>query len=157
MRGLPESRPGVDATADLRPRENHDSDMSAQPLFILLCSGEHEKIQMTAMTASIAAVSERPVRIFVGMNALLVFRRDPAESRYQGGEFSRLMKAGKMPDALDLLRQGKLLGDLKLYACTMGLDTAGLTLQDLEEGLFDGLNGLTSFLADAQSGQLLTF
>ena len=40
-------------------------------LYILLCSGEHEKIQMAGMMASVAAVSERPVEVFVSMNALL--------------------------------------------------------------------------------------
>ncbi len=48
--------------------------MAAQPLFIVLCSGEHEKLQMAAMMASVGAVSERPVQLFVSMNALFEAR-----------------------------------------------------------------------------------
>ncbi len=34
--------------------------MASNALYILLCSGEHEKLQMAAMIASVGAVSERP-------------------------------------------------------------------------------------------------
>ena len=49
--------------------------MASNPLYILLCSGEHEKIQMAAMMASVGAVSERPVEVFVSMNAVLAFAK----------------------------------------------------------------------------------
>jgi len=67
--------------------------MSGTPLYILLCSAEHEKIQMAAMLASVAAVSERPVTVFVSMGALPVFRRgaEPDEV-YQGGAFSQVLR-----------------------------------------------------------------
>jgi peroxiredoxin family protein len=38
--------------------------MASNPLYIVLCSGEHEKVQMAAMMASVGAVSERPVLAF---------------------------------------------------------------------------------------------
>jgi len=60
----------------------------ALPLYILLCSGEHEKVQMAAMIASVGAVSERPVEVFVSINAIMAFARDtPAETRYRGSAF----------------------------------------------------------------------
>ena len=131
--------------------------MTANPLYILLCSGEHEKLQMAAMVASVGAVSERPVEVFVSMNAILAFAKDaPAESRYQGGAFSKILKEKRAPDAITLLRQGKELGDLKLWACSMALDVQGWELEALEEGLFDGPLGLTKFLSDAESGQFIT-
>ena len=58
--------------------------------------------------------------------------------------------------AITLLRQGKELGDLKLWACSMALDVQGWDLDALEEGLFDGPLGLTKFLSDAESGQFIT-
>ena len=70
----------------------HCSSEAASPLYILLCSGEHEKLQMAAMMASVGAVSERPVEVFVSMNALPAFAKDlPAEQRYRGGGFSKLL------------------------------------------------------------------
>ena len=131
--------------------------MGANPLFILLCSGEHEKIHMAAMTASVAAVSERPVTVFVSMNALAAFEKglDRAQ-RYKGGNFSKLMIDKQVPDALDLLGQGKALGDLRIHACSMALDIHGWTLDNLTDDLFDGELGLTRFLSDAEAGDLVT-
>jgi peroxiredoxin family protein len=131
--------------------------MSGAALYILLCSGEHEKVQMAAMMASVGAVSERPVEVFVSMNALSVFAKDaPAEGRYRGGAFSQLLKERRAPDALTLFRQGKELGDLKLWACSMALDVQGWGMERLVEGVFDGPLGLTKFLSDAERGQLVT-
>ena len=123
----------------------------------MLCSGEHEKVQMAAMMASVGAVSERPVEVFVSMNAILAFAKDvPAEVRYQGGAFSKLIRDKHAPDAMTLFRQGKDLGDLKLWACSMALDVKGWELSALEDGLFDGALGLTKFLSDAENGQFIT-
>ncbi len=123
----------------------------------MLCSGEHEKLQMAAMMASVGAVSERPVEVFISMNAILAFAKDlPADTRYHGGIFSKLLKEKHAPDAMTLFRQGKELGDLKLWACSMTLDVKGWELTDLMEGLFDGALGLTKFLSDAENGQFVT-
>jgi len=130
--------------------------MAANPLYILLCSGEHEKLQMAAMMASIGAVSERPVEVFVSMNAILAFAKDaPADDRYRGGAFSKLLKDKRAPDAITLFRQGKELGDLKLWACSMALDVQGWDIEALESDLFEGALGLTKFLSDAESGQFV--
>lgn len=130
--------------------------MAGVPLFILLCSGEHEKVQMAAMMAAIGAVSNRPVTVFVSMNALLAFARDASdEERYRGGTFSRLLKDKRAPDALGLFRQGKELGDLTLWACSAALDLQGWSIEQLEDGLFDGALGLTAFLSEAEGGQLV--
>lgn len=131
--------------------------MSTPSLFILLCSGEHEKIQMAAMTASVAAVSERPVEVFVSMNALAAFRKDAAGQRYSGGEFAKMMTEKKAPDAIELFAQGKALGDMKVYACSMAMDVAELELNDLMDEVVDDAGGLTKFLSDAESGQLVVF
>lgn len=131
--------------------------MASKPLYIMLCSGEHEKLQMAAMMASVAAVSERPVEVFVSMNAILAFAKGAAaDARYHGGAFSDLLKQKHAPDAITLFRQGKELGDLKLWACSMALDVKGWEESALVDGLFDGALGLTKFLSDAESGQFVT-
>jgi peroxiredoxin family protein len=129
----------------------------ATPLYILLCSGEHEKIQMAAMMASIGAVSERPVEVFVSMNAIRVFGKATAPAdRYRGGRFSELLREKHAPDALALFGQGKELGSLKLWACSMALDLEAWNMDDLVPELFDGALGLTAFLSGAEGGQLVT-
>jgi len=131
--------------------------MSAPALFILLCSGDHEKIQMAAMAGSVAAVSDRPVEVFVSMNALAVFQKNPEGDRYSGGDFSKVMQERKVPDALELFGQGKMLGEMKIYACSMAMDVAKIDLEDLVDDLIDDAGGLTKFLADAEAGQLVVF
>ncbi|MBV1701839.1 MAG: hypothetical protein KGQ46_08475 [Hyphomicrobiales bacterium] len=131
--------------------------MADNGLYILLCSGEHEKIQMAAMMASVAAVSERPVQVFVSMNAIFAFDKGAAaEKRYHGGAFSKLLCSQHAPDAMTLFHQGKELGDLKMWACSMALDIQGWELGRLDEGLFEGALGLTKFLSDAENGQFVT-
>ncbi len=132
--------------------------MSSTPLYILLCSGEHEKIQMAAMMASVGAVSDRKVHVFISMNAILAFEksRTTPESRYYGGKISQVMLAQKVPDAITLFQQGKELGELTVHACSMVMDINGWELSHLVDDLFDGMQGLTSFLGDAESGQLIT-
>jgi peroxiredoxin family protein len=131
--------------------------MTSQPLYIVLCSGEHEKIQMAAMMASIGAVSDRPVHVFVSMNALFAFERQASpEERYKGGAFSELLKEKKAPDAIQLFEQGKMLGDLKMHVCSMAMDVSGWEEDRLVEGMFDDSMGLTKFLSDAEGGQLVT-
>jgi peroxiredoxin family protein len=131
--------------------------MASNTLYILLCSGEHEKIQMAAMIASVAAVSERPVEVFVSMNAMLAFAKGaPADARYHGGAFSKLLKEKKAPDPIALFHQGRELGDLKIWACSMALDVQGWEIEHLEGDLFEGPLGLTKFLSDAEGGQFIT-
>ena len=130
--------------------------MAGAPLYIVLSSGEHEKVQMAAMMASVGAVSERPVEVFVSMNAIFAFAKDAdAEERYRGGAFSTLLREKHAPDALTLFRQGKELGSLKMWACSMALDVSGWEPDRLVGGLFDGALGLTKFLSDAEAGQLV--
>jgi len=131
--------------------------MASNTLYILLCSGEHEKVQMAAMMASVAAVSERAVEVFISMNALLAFAKDASVAeRYHGGAFSKLLTEKKAPDPMTLFRQGKELGDLKLWACSMALDVQGWETDRLEDDMFDGPLGLTKFLSDAEDGQFIT-
>ncbi len=131
--------------------------MTSQPLYILLCSGEHEKIQMAAMMASVGAVSDRAVHVFVSMNAMFAFDKDaPPAERYRGGTFSGLLKEKGVPDAINLFEQGKMLGDLKMYVCSMALDVSGWDENRLVDGLFDEAMGLTKFLSDAEGGQFVT-
>lgn len=132
--------------------------MADNGLYILLCSGEHEKLQMAAMVASVAAVCERPVRVFVSMNAVLAFEAglEPVQ-RYRGGRMSEVLKERNAPDVIELLRQGKQLGEMQVWACSMALDVLDWDTDRLVEDLFDGAVGLTRFLSDAEGGQLVTF
>ena len=130
----------------------------AKPLAILLCSGEHEKIQMAAMMASIAAVSDRRASIFISMNAVYSFLERPVNQiRYSGKQFSNLMLEKNVPDAIDLLRQGKELGELSIYICSMALDVTEFDISQMVPEVIDDVIGLTKFLSDSEEAQLVVF
>ena len=109
------------------------------------------------MVASVAAVSGTSVLIFVSMDAVTKFRKDlPDAERMTGGPISEIMRRKKVPDFLDLFRQGKEFGDLKIYACSMALDILGLNKNDLVD-VVDDDSGLAQFLSEAAGGQILHF
>lgn len=131
--------------------------MASNPLFILLCSGEHEKLQMAAKIASLVAVSNRPVEVLVSMNAISAFAKDTTDDqRYQGGACSKSLLDEGAPSAARLFQQGKDFGDLKMWACAMALDIQGWEIGHLVEGLFDGTLGLTRFMSESEKGQFIT-
>jgi peroxiredoxin family protein len=70
---------------------------------------------------------------------------------------SEVLKQRQAPDAVELLRQGRQLGGLQVWACSMALDVLDWDTDRLIEDLFDGARGLTRFLSDAEAGQLVTF
>ncbi|MFC1674191.1 hypothetical protein ACFL12_08715 [Pseudomonadota bacterium] len=131
--------------------------MPSPSLYILLCSQERDKLQMGSMLASVAAVSERPVHVFVSMGAIKAFDKSvEGVARYTEGSFSAELTDKNAPDPVELFGQGKMLGDMTMHACSMVLDVLGWEEDQLTEDLFDGQMGLTKFLSDAEEGQLIT-
>lgn len=126
------------------------------PLFIVCQSGRRESLQFAAMTASVAAVSGRPVTVFLSMNALPPFLRGGAEGVAAEGEAGRLMESKNAPSFKTLFQQAVELGDAKIYACSMAMDLFGAKEEALETWVA-GVMGLTKFLSDAESGQLVAF
>lgn len=130
---------------------------STEKLTIILSSGHHETIQLAAMVASVAAVSGTNVLVFASMNAVPKFKKDlPDAERMTGGPFSDLLRAKKVPDFLDLFRQGKEFGNLKMVVCSMALDVLGWEKDHLVD-VFDEAGGLAQFLSDAAGGQIVHF
>jgi len=131
--------------------------MDAPPkISIIVVSGSHERLQMAAMVASVAAVSGNQVSVFVSMNALGYFRRSPESTPPAEGEFGRVMAQKKVPKFKDLFAQAVELGDAKVFPCSMAMDVLALKPGDLEPYLAEPI-GLTAFLIDAADSQAWTF
>ena len=128
----------------------------APSLFVVCLSGSREKLQFAAMTASVAAVSGRDVCVFLSMNALPHFTRNPAAPAEAEGETGRLMATRNVPPFEQLFQQAVELGDAKIYACSMAMDVHDTTEADLKDYVAGPL-GLTKFLSDAEAGQLVIF
>lgn len=128
----------------------------SQKISIVCVSGTREKLQMAAMIASVAAATGNPVSVFFSMNALTFFIKGRAEDAPAEGEFGPLLAQKGVPPFKQLFKQAAELGDAKLLPCSMALDLMKITSDDLDPEV-GSPTGLTSFLGDAEGGQLLTF
>ncbi len=122
----------------------------SQAINIMVLSGDYAKIQAAAMLTTVAASYGNAVRIFVSMEALPAFHRDPeiAGSIVQGPVARTLIQQGG-ESFLELFRQSKDLGDVTLYACSLVMDVYHWTLSDLVD-LFDDTLGVAGFLAKVE-------
>lgn len=123
---------------------------------IIVVSGERERLQMAAMTASVAAVSGDEVTVFLSMNSLRYFYKNAPEAPPAEGPFGRLLEEKRAPGFKQLFKSAAELGDAKIYPCSMAVDVLGAKPQELEPWLGPPL-GLTKFLSEAQGGQVLSF
>ena len=129
----------------------------AQDLFIICVSGTREKLQMAAMVASVAAAGGTRVSVFFSMNALAYFVKGDATEAPAEGHFGELMEKTKgVPPFRQLFKLAAELGDARLLPCSMAPDLLQIEDSALEPELGPP-TGLTLFLSDAESGQLLSF
>jgi peroxiredoxin family protein len=126
-----------------------------QGLFIVCLSGTREKLQFAAMTASVAAVCGRPVTVFLSMNAFPPFVRGAPAAPAEGA-FGELMEGKNVPSFQHIFQQAVELGDAKIYACSMAMDVSGVREDQLASHVAGGM-GLTKFLSEAETGQLVVF
>ncbi len=124
---------------------------------IICVSGEHEKLQMASMVASVGAASGDKVTVFFSMNAVKYFVRGNDDIAPVEGEFgAKALNRVGVPSFRELFQQAAELGDATLIPCSMAMDLLALKDGDLV-GEFGPSTGLTKFLRDAEGSQLLTF
>jgi len=126
-------------------------------LAFVLSTQVHEKLQLAAMMGSIHATVGGEALFFVSMNAILAFKKNTElkDRVIPEGEFSKLMLTKNVPNFINIIKQTKMLGDVKVYACSMAMDVLGWHMEDLEEGLFDDVIGLTSFFDMAEDAKII--
>lgn len=128
----------------------------APAMAIILMSGDLEKLHAGALVGSVAAMSGMKVSIFVTMNALEAFLKENVEQQnFTVGTVGTALLEKKVPLFYDLLREGKEIGDLKVYGCAMAMDVKEWKKEDMID-LFDDIIGVTAFLGLAQNAQVVT-
>jgi peroxiredoxin family protein len=127
-----------------------------EKMSIIVTSGTRERLQMAAMVASVAAVSGQEVVVFLSMNALAHFMKKAPQTPGVEGEFGTLLERKNAPDFKMLFESAVELGSASIHPCSMAVDVMGCAAEELEDYLGEPL-GLTKFLDEARSGQILTF
>lgn len=127
-----------------------------EKISFVLASDELEKLHAGALMASVAAVSQMEVNVFVTMNAVTAFRKETIEKKNfkVGGEIGRRLLEKNKQMFYHLLEQGKMIGTLRVFACSMALD---LMEEDLGHfyPVFDEVLGVAGFLGRVEGGQVL--
>ncbi len=127
-----------------------------EKLSLVLASDEFEKLQAAAMMASVAAVSGMAVNVFVTMSAMTCFIKERVDRKdfLKVGEVGKAILRKKAPLYADLLAQGREMGDLKVYACSLALDLLEKPLEEMVP-IFEDVVGVATFLGIAEGGQVL--
>ncbi len=127
-----------------------------EKLAIVLLSGSVEKLAAGAIIGAMAAQYGMDVKIFVSMNALLAFKKENLEK----GKFVTEGEAGKAilekskENIVDMLRNAKATGNLKIYACSMIMDLMGIKKEDLVD-IFDDVVGVATFLSEVEGYKIM--
>lgn len=123
-------------------------------LALVLASGELEKLQAASIIASVAS-SFGEVMVFATMEGLMAFKKDVVEKKsWKAGELGKGMLNAKVPLFVDVLKQAKEVGNLKIYACGMVMDMLKLNIKDFVD-VFDDVIGVTKFLEMVEDAKVL--
>uniref|UniRef100_A0A7C3MDF2 Peroxiredoxin n=1 Tax=Archaeoglobus fulgidus TaxID=2234 RepID=A0A7C3MDF2_ARCFL len=123
-------------------------------LAIVLASGELEKVQAASIIASTAATLGE-VMLFATMDGLMAFKKDVVMNKaWKAGELGRGMIQANAPLFVDILKQAKEVGNLKVYACGMVMDMLKMNLDEFVD-VFDDVIGVTKFLGMIEDAKVL--
>ncbi len=127
-----------------------------EKISLVLASDDFEKLQAASMMASVAAVSGMTVNVFVTMAAMACFVKERVEKKefLKVGEVGKAILRKKAPLYPDLLAQGREMGEMKVYACSLALDLIEKPLEEMIP-VFDEVVGVATFLGIAEGGQIL--
>ncbi len=130
--------------------------MASNKICIVVVSGTRERLQMAGMMASVGAVSGNDVTVFLSMNALNQFLKDPPKQVPSEGDMGTLLAEKNVPPFRQLFQQAAELGEAKIHPCSMAMDVMAVEPADLVSYLGQPL-GLTKFLIDAADAQVWSF
>ena len=138
-------------------------DQMADKLSLLLVSGTADKLMAGAIIASGAIANDMDVDIFVSFWGLTEFRKGSKGKinlSYDGKDIEKevlqKMKEKKIPSWLDMIKQAKDVGNVKVYGCAMFADLMDLKKDDLDP-VIDEIIGVSQFVAMAKDSKMTLF
>lgn len=135
----------------------------AEKMSLLFVSGTVDKLMAGSIITSGAVANDMDVTIFVSFWGLLQLRKNNGSKpklSYDGAEMSeeifKIMQEKKVPSWLDMLRQAKEIGNVKVYACAMFADLLGLKKEDMDP-IVDEIIGVSEFVAMSKDSNTTLF
>jgi len=133
-------------------------------LSIILFSGSIDKLMPVGVLASSAAAIGFDVEIFATFWGLMALRRDMAEKNLRvskefediAPEMFKIMREKNVPTWIDMLREAKKLGNVKVYACSMTFDMFNMRREDLVD-IVDDVVGAGEYLYKAKDSDITLF
>ncbi len=130
---------------------------------LLLVSGTADKLMAGAIIASGAIANDMDVDIFVSFWGLMEFKkgsRGKINLSYDGKDIEKevlqKMKEKKIPSWLDMIKQAKDVGNVKVYGCAMFADLMDIKKEDLDP-VIDEIIGVSQFVAMAKDSKMTLF
>ena len=130
-------------------------------LSIILFSGTIDKLLPVGVLSSAAAAHGMQVRIFATFWGLMALRKDAQPKMSKdfeelGAQMSSILKEKNVPSWIDMIRQAKEIGDVKVYACAMTFDMFGMKKEDLVD-IVDDVVGAGEYIDDAKDANITLF
>ena len=127
--------------------------MSA-PLGLVVLSGEWARVHYALMMASSAAAIDRPVTLFVTMDAVPLLEAGEGWRRLAGAEGDDALKARHVADTETLLEACAAM-DVTIMVCEAGLKARDVASADLRDELGIAVTGLVTFYQSVGAGQIV--
>ncbi|MFO0775423.1 MAG: hypothetical protein U0172_12235 [Nitrospiraceae bacterium] len=134
---------------------------AAKPRFVIFAHhSTYDKLHQVATLGLTAAAMGKDVLIvlmFWTIKKLSDGRMDevdfPPEYAVQGDEVRRLLREKKVPTITEMLQEAKLVGSLRVIACSAGLEYMGVNHEAVAKGVDEvmGLPAILSFTAGAET------
>lgn len=131
---------------------------------LVVFSGTADKLTAVATLATGGAAMGMEVEIFLtfwGLETLRVGAKDrppriTAEFADFGPVMQEVMQAKQVPHWLDMLRDARDVGNVKIYACSATMELFGMKQEDLED-VVDEVTGVATFVDRAKDAKISMF
>ena len=123
--------------------------MADDTFSLILFSGTDDKLSAAAVLTAGAAAMGRKVNIFLQYWALDAFRadrvlKDHGVAPEAGPEGAEAYQRHGGQHWSEIFRQAKEIGEVGIHACSLSMETFGITVEDLDP-LVDDQHGVASF------------
>lgn len=133
-------------------------------LSMVVFSGTTDRLYPVGIIASGAVAMGMDVDIFLTFWGLEAFRKEnmgkmaPMDVNYEkmAPMIAQAMASKNVPAWIDILRQAKEMGNVRVHACAMTADLMGMKKEDFDP-IVDDIAGVGEFVSEAKEGEITMF